>query len=186
MSKQSGLGEGFKFGIGLAAAGVFLLLCICGTCTVGTIGLGVIAGTPTVPAPQISRLETIPNSAPQATSAAPAASQTIQFSEIKRNGKESGWTDAQFDEYKKSIKGLRAENWQGSAVDVKQGISSDYYVEIDMPGTKDNVDVFIYVPKDVALAITKGQAMTFSGVIDGLYPNLFGDYQVEVRDAVIQ
>lgn len=113
------------------------------------------------------------------------SSSDIDFDDIVRNPEEAGWTDVKFDEYKTSIKGMRVEGWWGSVVDVKESAFGEFYVEVDMAGTEDEVDVFLYTSKDVAVGLGKGQAVTFSGVIDGLYPSLFEDYKVEVRDALI-
>jgi hypothetical protein len=114
------------------------------------------------------------------------AIETLDFDDIVRSSENVGWTDVQFDEYETSIKGSRAEDWQGNVVDVKESLLGDYYIEVDMPGTEDKVDVFLYTNKDLAVSLAKGQQITFTGVIDGLYPSIVGSYKVEVRDTVIK
>ena len=144
---------------------------------VPTIGVNepivVSTSTPTVLATQsIQPAQKVPNT------------ETIEFSEIVRNPDALGWTDVKFNEYKKSIKGLKAENWQGNVENVQQSINGDYYIEIDMLETEDSLDVYLYTEKETALLFGKGQSIMFSGTIDGLYPSVFGDWRVEVKGAI--
>jgi len=44
----------------------------------------------------------------------------LDFNEIVRDPEDAGWTDVQFDEYKKTLNGLNAEGWTGNTVEVKQ------------------------------------------------------------------
>jgi len=110
----------------------------------------------------------------------------IEFNEITRNYETAGWTELQFNEYKDTLKGLRIENWQGNVIDVKESLFGDTYIEVDIPGTKDTVDVFLYTSKDLAISLTKGQEITFSGTISGLYPGLFEDWKVEIKNATVK
>lgn len=77
--------------------------------------------------------------------------------------KADSMTDAQFDEYEKSIIGQYVA-WYGKLSDVDQNITnSDYEVKIDMDGNA--FDVQFDVNKSTALGLRKGQQYNFKGEI---------------------
>ncbi len=174
--------SGFNFGIGLILASIFIVIVIIGGCCAALFGLGllgtVVGQVPTPPVATVARF-----SEQQEQLATP---NVIDFDAIIRDPEPQGWTDIQFDEYKNSIKGAKVENWIGTVVEAKQGILEEYYLEIDMPGTEDRVDVYLYTTKEVALAMQKGQEVTFSGTIRGLYPHFIGNYAVEIENVRIR
>lgn len=78
-------------------------------------------------------------------------------------------TDAQWDEYAKTLKGKRIENWTGTILNVDNKVLSDNYeidVDLDSKGGSMNVaEAKLEVTKDEALPLQKGQGITFSGLI---------------------
>lgn len=78
-----------------------------------------------------------------------------------------GMTDAQRNNYNESIKGSRVENWQGAVIDVNEGeIFGGFTVFVDMVESNFGSEVHIEVSEDVALSITKGERIIFSGDVN--------------------
>jgi hypothetical protein len=91
-------------------------------------------------------------------------------------------TDAQFDEYEKTIIGQYV-SWYGKLSDVDQNITnSDYEVKIDMDGNA--FDVQFDVDKSTALNLQKGQQYSFKGEIKRA-TKVFGAVVVTLRNAQI-
>lgn len=84
--------------------------------------------------------------------------------------KKAALTDAQWDEYAKTLSGLRIDDWEGPVLNVDQKLFSDnYWVSVDLDGAGGAMNVAeakVEVTKADALTITKGQIFTFSGDID--------------------
>lgn len=183
------LSSGLKFGTGLIIAVVVFaslgLIALCGFCWLASYGLergqATIAVEP-LPTRAIVTFATDDNqdATPQ------SGSQNAEFLAIVRNPDSQGWTDVQYNAYKDSLKGTYIENWTGTIVEAKESLLGEYYIEVNMPGTEDSVDVYIYTTKEAALAMRKGQQITFSGTIRGLWPEIFEDNDtVQIKDATI-
>lgn len=79
-------------------------------------------------------------------------------------------TDAQWDAYAETLKGLRIENWQGTILNVDNKLFSNdvFQVDIDLDGEGGSLNVAeanIDVSQADALKMSKGQEITLSGNI---------------------
>jgi hypothetical protein len=109
------------------------------------------------------------------SSSAPAATATLAplapaYSEIA--AKKASMTDAQWDEYAKTLKGNRIENWSGTVLDVgPRALSDNYNIQVDLDGKGGSLNVaeaLVETTKDEALKVSKGTAITFSGTVDSV------------------
>lgn len=77
-----------------------------------------------------------------------------------------GMTDAQRNQYLESLVGNRVEGWHGIVSDVDEGeIFGGFSVYVDVVEENFGDEVHIEVTKEVALSLSKGQEITFSGDI---------------------
>jgi hypothetical protein len=75
-------------------------------------------------------------------------------------------TDAQRNQYMESLAGNRVEGWRGIVSDVDEGeILGGFSVYVDMVEGNFGSEVHIEVTKEVALSLSKGQEIIFSGNI---------------------
>jgi hypothetical protein len=81
-------------------------------------------------------------------------------------------TDAQWEEYSKTLEGNRVENWSGTVLDVgPRPLSDNYVINVDLDGKGGSFNVaeaLVEIPKAEALQINKGAAITFSGTVDNV------------------
>ena len=77
-----------------------------------------------------------------------------------------GMTDAQRNQYMESLVGNRVEGWRGVVSDVDEGeIFGGFSVYVDVVQENFGSEVHIEVSKEVALSLSKGQEIIFSGNI---------------------
>jgi len=96
-----------------------------------------------------------------------------------------GMTDAQRNQYNESLQGNRVEGWRGTVSEVDEGeIFGGFSVYIDMVTDNFGYEVSIEVPEDVALSLSKGQEIQFSGNIDSV-SDIMGT-TVYIENAVIE
>jgi len=80
-----------------------------------------------------------------------------------------GMTDAQRNQYMDSLVGNRVEGWRGVISDVDEGeIFGGFSVYVDMVQANLGSEVHIEVSKEVALSLSKGQEIIFSGDISSV------------------
>jgi len=107
----------------------------------------------------------------------------LTYSEIDANARQM--TEAQFDEYAKTLKGVVIK-WTGKVTDVDSNLfGSDYGVNIDMDNTNIS-DVSFDIDKYTALRLHKRGSYQFMGKIKLVY-TLFGGaniqlYAVDIND----
>lgn len=181
MSKSSGLRQGFGFGIGaIIALGVAAFVIVggfCAFCLLLTVfsdsGSDSIASRPT--RTPLAPLTT--DRVEQATDA------LLRFDEVLPA--QGDMTDLQWQEYRKSLVGRRVQSWQGEVNEVREEALSDrVYVEVKISRQFD--DVFLYIDKETALSLKKGQRITFSGEVTGTDLRLIRDgFALEVDNAMI-
>jgi hypothetical protein len=107
------------------------------------------------------------STAPQATSQ-PATSipQVLAPSMNEILSTIEGMTDAQRNQYMKTLVGNRVEGWRGIISDVDEGeIFGGFSVYVDVVQENFGSEVHIEVSKEVALSLNKGEEITFSGTI---------------------
>lgn len=96
----------------------------------------------------------------------------------------SDMTDAQRNRYNETVANTRIENWEGTIEDVDEGeIFGGFTIYVEMIESNLGSEVHIDVEEEVALSLSKGQTIQFSGVIDSV-----GDFlgpTVFVKDAEI-
>jgi hypothetical protein len=92
-------------------------------------------------------------------------------------------TDAQFDNYKKTLVGTSV-TWTGVITDVTKNWGQDYGVRIDMDNTG-VADVYFDVPEAVALSLRKKGSYTFSGTIKSVQ-KIFGGSTITLDKASIR
>jgi hypothetical protein len=83
----------------------------------------------------------------------------------KVKNKQKALTEAQFDEYLLTLKGIRV-NWRGKVLDVEKGWFDDNYsIKIDMVGDGFVDATFEGLEKTHALTLNKGQGYSFVGEV---------------------
>jgi hypothetical protein len=98
----------------------------------------------------------------------------------------AGMTDAQLNNYIKSLKGTIVENWEGDVVEVDEHeILGGFTVYVNMVETKYWKDVHFSVSEEVALSLNKDQHIVFSGVISDVDLTELGGKYVSLRNATI-
>ena len=155
--------------LGCGALVIIAILCVC-----GFLAVGWFTSTPEVPAPQAGLPTDIPTEAPPpAPTDTPPLPQTPTappFEEIRSQMKDM--TEAQRNEYIRSLKGLRISNWAGWVHDVYEESSGGYKLYVTLnppPGDILNAyDVTLDITDDIALQLKKDQPITFSGQIDSV------------------
>jgi hypothetical protein len=122
--------------------------------------------------------------APAAPAPAPATS-NVTYAEIRDNM--TAMTDIQWDEYVKTLEGVRIE-WQGWVEEVKASGSDQVQVMIDMDAPTETMsvqDLYIYLPLDQGKSLKKDQPITFVGTISSVL-NLFGVCSINIDNAVMK
>lgn len=97
-----------------------------------------------------------------------------------------GMTEAQWKPYLESLKGQRVVDWTGWVVDVNQKLGGAYeaWIDMDDPGMFTIQDVYVPVDSDTALALGKGEPVTFSGVIKSAN-ELLGNVTIHLEEATV-
>jgi hypothetical protein len=96
-----------------------------------------------------------------------------------------GMTDVQRNQYMESLAGNRVEGWRGIVTDVDEGeIFGGFSVYVDMVEENFSSEVHIEVTKEVALSLTKGQEIVFSGNIKSV-SDILGT-TVFIENAIIE
>ncbi|SMN11487.1 hypothetical protein SPBRAN_1759 [uncultured Candidatus Thioglobus sp.] len=106
----------------------------------------------------------------------------LTYSEIDSNARKM--TEAQFDEYTKTLKGLTIE-WTGKVTDVDSNLfGSDYEVNIDMDNTG-IYDTSFDIDKYIALKLYKSNSYKFTGKIKYAYASAFGGAKIQLYNVNI-
>ena len=77
-----------------------------------------------------------------------------------------GMTDAQSNRYLDTLKNSRVENWQGKVSEVDEGFLGGFTVIVDMDESSFTNIVTFDVSEDIALLLSKGDTIVFSGDVD--------------------
>ncbi len=90
----------------------------------------------------------------------------LSYEEIRGNA--NTMTDAQWNQYTESLKGLSVIDWEGWITDVNEKTFGGYEVQIDMepPVGITTYDVHFDISDELALTLEKEQKIRFSGQID--------------------
>jgi len=94
-------------------------------------------------------------------------------------------TDAQRNQYLASLEGSHLEGWRGTVSDVDEGeIFGGFTIYVDMVDENFGSEVHIDVSEEVALSLSKGQEITFSGDIKSV-SDILGT-TVFIENAIIE
>jgi len=141
---------------------------VLGCCGLFTLVAAFSNATPKAEESVSSSMNTTQNLSEPTLSQPPAAvAQTIAPSIQEILAKVEGMTDAQRNQYDASLEGNQIKGWRGTVSDVDEGeIFGGFSVYVDMVESNFLPEVSIEVSKDVALSLSKGQEIEFSGSID--------------------
>jgi hypothetical protein len=153
-----------KRGLGIIVVAIVGLVVLCGIIAVASGGnndgedRGSASGQVAQNAP--SGASSRPTATPR-PSPTPKPIAELTWEEIK--GNRETMTDAQWDAYAPTLRGLRVE-WTGWVTEAKA--DGTLWIDMDPPGTFLSVqDVYIKVPRDTVLGYGKDQEITFQGDI---------------------
>ena len=97
-------------------------------------------------------------------------------------------TRVQWDAYQKSLEGRKVQAWTGWVIDVKSKMLSGYRLTVDMDDSNQDtngVDISFDISEDIALMLSKGSPVKFSGEIRSAL-NIIGSLQVGLINVTVE